>query len=109
MRGAESTLGPTYSTLFIRDITRFAVQSLSRRSDCMWSSEFREYGPKRIKFGGHAKSSQQTLWFRIEKAALLELLKWVLTSGQKECSALGYAPLPHELASRQLQALNSFR
>jgi len=44
-----------------------------------------------------------------KKAALLELLKWVLTSGQKECSALGYAPLPHELANRQLQALNSLK
>src|SRR5271157_301645 len=44
-----------------------------------------------------------------KKTALLELLKWVLTSGQKECSALGYAPLPHDLASRQLQSLNSFK
>lgn len=28
------------------------------------------------------------------RAALIELLRWILTSGQKECSALGYAPLP---------------
>ncbi len=44
-----------------------------------------------------------------KKAALIELLQWVLTSGQKECSVLGYAPLPHELANRQLQMLNSFK
>jgi phosphate ABC transporter phosphate-binding protein len=44
-----------------------------------------------------------------KKAALLELLKWALTSGQKECSALGYAPLPHELANRQLQELAKFK
>jgi phosphate transport system substrate-binding protein len=42
-----------------------------------------------------------------KKAALLELLQWVLTSGQKECSALGYAPLPREIANRQLAALDS--
>jgi ABC-type phosphate transport system substrate-binding protein len=44
-----------------------------------------------------------------KKAALLELLQWVLTSGQKECSALGYAPLPHELANRQLLTLDSLK
>jgi ABC-type phosphate transport system substrate-binding protein len=44
-----------------------------------------------------------------KKAALLELLQWVLTSGQKECSALGYAPLPHDLAIRQLQTLNGLK
>jgi phosphate ABC transporter phosphate-binding protein len=44
-----------------------------------------------------------------KKATLLELLQWVLTSGQKECSALGYAPLPHELANRQLLALDSIK
>ncbi len=44
-----------------------------------------------------------------KKAALLQLLQWVLTSGQKECSALGYAPLPREIANRQLQVLNSLK
>jgi phosphate ABC transporter phosphate-binding protein len=42
-----------------------------------------------------------------KKAALLQVFQWVLTSGQKECSALGYAPLPRELANRELQALVS--
>jgi len=44
-----------------------------------------------------------------KKATLIELLQWLLTSGQRECSALGYAPLPHELANRQLLALDSFK
>jgi phosphate ABC transporter phosphate-binding protein len=39
------------------------------------------------------------------RAALEQLLRWALTSGQKQCSALGYAPLPKELASRELQAI----
>jgi phosphate transport system substrate-binding protein len=41
-----------------------------------------------------------------KRAALTELLRWVLTSGQKECSALGYAPLPGEIAERELRMLN---
>jgi phosphate ABC transporter phosphate-binding protein len=44
-----------------------------------------------------------------QKATLIQLLQWVLTSGQKECSALGYAPLPRDLANRQLQALNDLK
>jgi phosphate transport system substrate-binding protein len=44
-----------------------------------------------------------------KKPAFLELLEWMLTSGQKECSALGYAPLPHEIASRELQFLTKLK
>jgi phosphate transport system substrate-binding protein len=44
-----------------------------------------------------------------KRAALTELLQWVLTSGQKECSALGYAPLPREIVNRELPTLNSFK
>jgi phosphate transport system substrate-binding protein len=40
-----------------------------------------------------------------KKAALVELLRWVLTDGQKECSALGYAPLPRSIAELGLQLL----
>jgi hypothetical protein len=29
----------------------------------------------------------------------------MLTSGQKQCQSLGYAPLPEELVAQQLQAL----
>jgi len=42
-----------------------------------------------------------------KKAALRDLLRWMLTTGQKQCSSLGYAPLPAGMASRELQALSS--
>jgi phosphate transport system substrate-binding protein len=42
-----------------------------------------------------------------KKPAMLELLQWVLTSGQKQCSALGYAPLPREIANRELEFLKA--
>lgn len=42
-----------------------------------------------------------------KKAALLELFRWVLTSGQKECSALGYVPLPRETADSELQLVSA--
>jgi phosphate transport system substrate-binding protein len=38
-----------------------------------------------------------------KKALLLDLLRWILSSGQKSCSALGYAPLPGEVAKSALQ------
>jgi phosphate ABC transporter phosphate-binding protein len=44
-----------------------------------------------------------------KKAALLELFRWILTSGQRECSALGYAPLPREITDGQLRIVNSLR
>ena len=44
-----------------------------------------------------------------KKSAFLELLQWMLTRGQKECSALGYAPLPHEIANRESQFLNTIK
>jgi phosphate transport system substrate-binding protein len=37
-----------------------------------------------------------------KSAALRDLLQWMLTSGQKECAALGYLPLPKNLAEKQL-------
>ena len=42
-----------------------------------------------------------------KKAALRELLRWMLTAGQEQSSSLGYAPLPANVASRQLQYLSS--
>jgi phosphate transport system substrate-binding protein len=42
-----------------------------------------------------------------KKALLNGLLRWVLTSGQKECSALGYVPLPRSLADNQIRRLES--
>ncbi|MGC2109087.1 MAG: phosphate ABC transporter substrate-binding protein PstS [Candidatus Korobacteraceae bacterium] len=44
-----------------------------------------------------------------KKAALIELLKWVLSDGQKQCSALGYAPLPREVAERELELVNAIQ
>ena len=44
-----------------------------------------------------------------KKTALFGLLHWILTSGQQECSSLGYTPLPHNLAAQQLDLLNTFR
>jgi phosphate transport system substrate-binding protein len=41
------------------------------------------------------------------KAAIGELLQWVLNDGQKECSELGYAPLPREVVNREIEALNA--
>jgi phosphate transport system substrate-binding protein len=39
-----------------------------------------------------------------QKNLLTELLRWMLTEGQKKCSALGYAPLPAEVAKQALEA-----
>jgi phosphate transport system substrate-binding protein len=39
-----------------------------------------------------------------KKATLLDLLRWILSSGQKSCSALGYAPLPADIAKSALQS-----
>jgi phosphate transport system substrate-binding protein len=39
------------------------------------------------------------------KTALVALLRWMLTEGQKSCSALGYAPLPPEIAKRGMELL----
>jgi len=40
-----------------------------------------------------------------KRAAIVALLDWMLTSGQKECASLGYAPLPHDIAASELQAV----
>jgi phosphate ABC transporter phosphate-binding protein len=40
-----------------------------------------------------------------KKTALTDLLRWTLTLGQKRCSALGYAPLPTEIAKDALASL----
>ena len=41
-----------------------------------------------------------------KRTALQELLQWMLSFGQRECSALAYTPLPREVVSRQLQLLD---
>jgi phosphate ABC transporter phosphate-binding protein len=37
-----------------------------------------------------------------QRTVMTELLRWVLTEGQKKCAALGYAPLPAEVAKHAL-------
>lgn len=41
------------------------------------------------------------------KNAIAGLLRWILTTGQKKCSALGYAPLPPEVANQALNTVGS--
>jgi phosphate ABC transporter phosphate-binding protein len=41
--------------------------------------------------------------------ALVEFLRWMLTSGQKQCASLGYAPLPSAVANKELQILDSLK
>jgi phosphate ABC transporter phosphate-binding protein len=40
-----------------------------------------------------------------QHTALVDLLRWTLTTGQKQCASLGYAPLPKSVADEQLQAI----
>ncbi len=40
-----------------------------------------------------------------KRAVMSELLHWMLTSGQKSCSSLGYAPLPQDVSERALQVV----
>lgn len=44
-----------------------------------------------------------------KREALLDVLRWVLTSGQKQCSMLGYAPLPAAIATSELRALDALK
>lgn len=42
-----------------------------------------------------------------KQRVLSELFRWVLTTGQRECSALGYAPLPRRIAEKELREIDS--
>jgi len=44
-----------------------------------------------------------------ERTALSGFLRWMLTSGQKQCSSLGYAPLPRIIVNGELQTLNAWK
>jgi phosphate transport system substrate-binding protein len=44
-----------------------------------------------------------------KRAALVELVRWMLTSGQKTCAALGYAPLPTPVAKRGLESFDTLK
>jgi phosphate ABC transporter phosphate-binding protein len=42
-----------------------------------------------------------------KSAALKSLLEWILVQGQRECSSLGYAPLPREVAEEEAAKLKA--
>jgi ABC-type phosphate transport system substrate-binding protein len=42
-----------------------------------------------------------------EEAA--SFLRWMLTTGQKECSALGYAPLPADVVREELAEVDELK
>ena len=44
-----------------------------------------------------------------KREAILQFLRWMLTSGQKECEALGYGPLPRRIVTRELDTLNQLK
>jgi phosphate ABC transporter phosphate-binding protein len=46
---------------------------------------------------------------KAKMGTLKEFFRWMLTSGQKQCSALGYAPLPAEVANRALESLSAIK
>jgi phosphate ABC transporter phosphate-binding protein len=43
------------------------------------------------------------------RSVVADFLQWMLTSGQKECSALAYMPLPKEIVNRELELLATFK
>ena len=44
-----------------------------------------------------------------KRSAIANLLNWALTTGQKQCAALGYAPLPREVVASELHAVNAWK
>ena len=44
-----------------------------------------------------------------KRAAMVAFLRWMLTSGQKECEGLGYVPLPRRVAAHHLELLTPLK
>ena len=44
-----------------------------------------------------------------KRAAIAGFLKWMLGTGQKQCAALGYVPLPHEVVAQELKAVDALK
>jgi len=44
-----------------------------------------------------------------KETAFKTFIEWMLTSGQRQCSALGYAPLPKNLVDRELSAVRKLK
>jgi phosphate transport system substrate-binding protein len=43
------------------------------------------------------------------RSAVADFLEWILTAGQKECSALAYTPLPKEIVTHELDLVTKFK
>jgi phosphate ABC transporter phosphate-binding protein len=44
-----------------------------------------------------------------KRAAIAGFLRWMLSAGQKQCSSLGYVPLPRDVVAAELQAVDSLK
>ena len=44
-----------------------------------------------------------------QRATISRFLRWMLTTGQKQCSALGYAPLPRDVATEELRHVDALK
>lgn len=44
-----------------------------------------------------------------KRSAVIDFLRWALTAGQKQCSGLGYAPLPAAVVNQELQMLGTLQ
>ncbi|QNI32544.1 phosphate ABC transporter substrate-binding protein PstS [Alloacidobacterium dinghuense] len=44
-----------------------------------------------------------------KRAAIAGFLRWMLSIGQKQCSSLGYVPLPREVVAQELQAVDALK
>jgi phosphate transport system substrate-binding protein len=43
------------------------------------------------------------------RTARYDLLRWMPTSGQKQCAGLGYAPLPPRVSNEELRILETLK
>ena len=44
-----------------------------------------------------------------KRAAEARFLRWMLTTGQKQCASLGYAPLPAQVVREEMQAVDAMK
>lgn len=44
-----------------------------------------------------------------KKAAIVDFLNWMLTTGQKDCAGLGYAPLPKEIVAKETKQISQIQ
>ncbi|HTZ89903.1 MAG TPA: phosphate ABC transporter substrate-binding protein PstS [Alloacidobacterium sp.] len=44
-----------------------------------------------------------------KRAAIAGFLRWMLSTGQKQCSSLGYVPLPREVVAEELRAVDALK